>query len=155
MTDEDRKSRLDRELIELLNELRVVLPGIQVLFAFLLIAPFNDRFLQLTSAERGVYFTAVIATALASVLLIAPTAQHRVRWRAKDKEKLLRRSNQLAIAGMVFLLVGIAAGVYLVVEFVYDNALAEVVTAILAATMFFFWFVDPLLRKAEEGRAAG
>jgi hypothetical protein len=91
-----------------------------------------------------------MATAVASVLLIAPTAQHRVRWRAQDKERLLRRSNQLAIAGMTFLMVGIAAAVYLVVEFVYDNALAEVITAVLAAAMAWFWYVEPLLRRADD-----
>src|SRR5918911_443442 len=111
MPEEDRKERVNRELIELLNELRVVLPGIQVLFAFLLIVPFNQRFTQLTSTDRGVYFVAVVATALAWVLRISPTAQHRLRWRSSDKENLLQRSNQLAIAGTIFLMIGIAAAV--------------------------------------------
>ncbi len=150
MSPEDRKERLDRELIELLNELRVVLPGIQVLFAFLLIAPFNDRFQGLTSAERGVYFVAVVATAMSSVLLIAPTAQHRVRWRARDKEQLLESANTLAIAGTMFLMIGIAAALYLVIEFVYDNALAEVVVALAGATMVFFWYGEPLLRRSRD-----
>ena len=154
MSAEDQKSRLDRELIELLNELRVVLPGIQVLFAFLLIAPFNDRFAALTSAERGVYFVAVVATAMSSVLLIAPTAQHRVRWRAKDKEQLLQTANHLAIAGTVFLMIGIAAALYLVVEFVYDNTLAEVMLALVGAAMLWFWYGEPLLRRRRDSFAS-
>lgn len=148
--DEDRKSRLDRELIELLNELRVVLPGIQVLFAFLLIVPFNDRFRELTEADRRIYFVSVVATALASVLLIAPTTQHRVRWRAQDKEHLLQRANQLAIAGTVCLMIGIAAALLLVIRFVYDNMLAAIVTAGVAAVMVWFWYLEPLTRRRGE-----
>jgi Family of unknown function (DUF6328) len=101
--EEDEKQRLDRELIELLNELRVVLPGVQVLFAFLLILPFSKGFAQVTESERVVYIAAVFCTTLATVLLTAPSSYHRLRFREHLKEQLIETSNRLAIAGMVFL----------------------------------------------------
>ncbi|HET6771316.1 MAG TPA: DUF6328 family protein [Actinomycetota bacterium] len=102
MPDEDRKQRVDRELIELLNELRVALPGVQVLFAFLLTVPFAQRFSQVSGLQRAVYFVALLATAVASVLFITPTAYHRLRWREPDKEQMLFTANRLTIAGTVF-----------------------------------------------------
>ena len=100
---ESHKERVDRELIELLNELRVALPGVQFLFAFLLIVPFQQTRDQLTDFQRDLYFVALLAAAVATVLLIAPAAQHRVLFRQKDKEKLLRRSNVYAVAGLIVL----------------------------------------------------
>ena len=96
---EDRSERLDRELIELLNELRVALPGVQVLFGFLLAVPFSQGWQRVTDTERLVFFLTFLSTAIATVLLIAPSAQHRILWRARDKEALLRRANALALAG--------------------------------------------------------
>jgi len=87
---EERDERLNRELIELLNELRVALPGVQVLFAFLLVLPFQRRFGELGPGDRAVYFTAFLCTALASALLIAPSAYHRLRFREHDKDHMLR-----------------------------------------------------------------
>ena len=97
---------LDRELIELLNELRVALPGVQVLFAFLLAVPFANGWERVTDLQRDVFFLAFIATAAASILLIAPSSYHLLRWREGDKEQMLRTSNRLAIAGTVFLALG-------------------------------------------------
>src|SRR3954468_1788074 len=91
---ETRKERIDRELIELLNELRVALPGVQFLFAFLLIVPFQQKADQITDFQRDVYFVALASAALATALLIAPAAQHRILFRQQDKENLLRRSNR-------------------------------------------------------------
>jgi Family of unknown function (DUF6328) len=90
---ESEEWRRNRELIELLNELRVALPGVQVLFAFLLAVPFHKRFPELAHRERTVFYTALLATALSSALLIAPSSYHRLRWRDRDKEKLLEASN--------------------------------------------------------------
>jgi len=98
---EDPAERVDRELIELLNELRVALPGVQVLFAFLLAVPFANGFPKLSGTGRDVFFAAFIATALSTVLLIAPSSYHRLRWRQHDKERLLIVSNALTIAGFV------------------------------------------------------
>src|SRR5688572_18998651 len=97
---EDEAEKLDRELIELMNELRVVLPGVQVLFAFLLTVPFSQRFAEIAGRQRGVFFAAFLATTAASVVLMAPSAYHRVRWRQHDKAQLLKTSNRMALVGM-------------------------------------------------------
>ena len=108
------KEDLDRELIELLNELRVALPGVQVLFAFLLAVPFSQRFAETTELQRDAYMAALLSTLAGSVFLIAPSAYHRIRFRDRDKEALLLISNVFAIIGMVFLAVGMTAVVFLV-----------------------------------------
>src|SRR5437762_4910954 len=98
--DETPKERHDRELIELLNELRVALPGVQVLFAFLLAVPFANSFPKLSAVDRDVFFAAFVAAALSTVLLIAPSSYHRLRWRQHDKERMLVISNALTISGL-------------------------------------------------------
>src|SRR3954468_8554123 len=97
---ETHDERVDRNLTELLNEVRVALPGVQVLFAFLLVVPFNQRFLELTTAERWVYYAALLSTALAAALLIAPSSYHRLRFRQGDKEQMLFTSNRLLVSGL-------------------------------------------------------
>src|SRR5437867_9230406 len=104
----------DRELIELLNELRVVLPGVQVLFAFLLVVPFTDRFERVTGMQKTAYMIGLLATLLATILLIAPSAYHRLRWRERNKERMLRTSNRLAIAGLGFVALAMTASLFLV-----------------------------------------
>jgi predicted membrane channel-forming protein YqfA (hemolysin III family) len=147
MTEERKDERLDRELIELLNELRVVLPGVQVLFAFLLAVPFSQRFEQLTGVQEDVFFAAFLCTAVSTALLIAPSAYHRLRWRERDKEQLLRTSNRLAIAGTAFLAAAIVAVVYLVTDLIY-GAVASVIVAVAAAAMFgWLWYALPLVRR--------
>src|SRR5437660_8272829 len=96
---EDRTARLNRELMELLNELRVGLPGVQVLFAFLLTVPFTQRYTRLDGIQRDIYFLAVVSTAMATAFLIAPSSYHRLRWRQHDKVHMLETGNRLAIAG--------------------------------------------------------
>ncbi len=90
MAEETHEERVNRELIELLNELRVALPGVQVLFAFLLAVPFSQRFAETTELQRDTYMVALLSTLAGSVFLIAPTAYHRIRFRDRDKEALLR-----------------------------------------------------------------
>src|SRR5688572_5532249 len=97
------ESKQDRELIELLNELRVALPGVQVLFAFMLAVPFSVGFTKMTEKEVDVFFFSFMMTAVATAFLMAPSSFHRIRWRDNDKEALLRISNKLAIIGMVCL----------------------------------------------------
>ncbi len=92
---ESPKQRHDRELIELLNELRVALPGVQVLFAFLLAVPFAQGWKKATDFQKDVFFVAFLATAIASALLIAPSSYHRLRWRVEDKGRIVRISNRL------------------------------------------------------------
>ena len=157
--DEDRQDRLNRELIELLNELRVALPGVQVLFAFLLVVPFTDRFSRVTDLQRDVYFAAFLCTAAASVLLIAPSAYHRLRWRQRDKEQMLETSNRLSIAGTAFLALGMIAVVFLIADLLFGNRVVAVTTAGAAIGFAWFWYGLPLMRRlrdrvrGEEGRA--
>jgi len=145
---ETKEERLDRELIELLNELRVALPGVQVLFAFLLGVPFTQRFGTTTELQRDVYFLTFLCAAASTALLIAPSAYHRLNWRQADKEHLLVASNRLAIAGTAFLAISIAGTVFLVTDMVFEAASAALVAAATAAFFGWFWYALPLLRRA-------
>jgi uncharacterized protein DUF6328 len=152
--DSQRRSKqdLDRELIELLNELRVALPGVQVLFAFLLAVPFANGWTRVTEPQRDVFFVAFIATAAASILLIAPSVHHRLRWREGDKEHMLRTANRLAIAGTVFLAIGMTAAVFLIADILFRAWWAGLTTALVAAGFAWFWYGLPLVRAATDGR---
>jgi len=143
------ETKQDRELIELLNELRVALPGVQVLFAFLLVVPFSQGFTKVTSAQKAVYFAAFLFTALATAFLIAPTSYHRLRWRAKDKEQMLLTSNRLSIVGTACLALAIACVVYFITDFLYSN-MSAIVTAIMAAIFAWLWYGLPLARAAKQ-----
>ncbi len=152
--DENRKERVDRELIELLNELRVALPGVQVLFAFLLILPFQQGFSALEDLARHVYFAALAASALASALLIAPSVYHRLNFRRRSKEQMLRDANQLAIVGTAFVALGIACAIFLITDVVYGPgpaAIATVVTVIVYAAL---WWALPLYRRRQPDEDA-
>jgi predicted membrane channel-forming protein YqfA (hemolysin III family) len=147
VTEESKDERLDRELIELLNELRVALPGVQVLFAFLLAVPFTQRFERLTAVQKDVFFAAFLCTAVATALLIAPSAYHRLRWRERDKEHMLQLSNQLAIAGTIFLASAVVAVVYLVTDLIFGTAATLVATVLTAALFGWLWYALPLFRR--------
>jgi hypothetical protein len=141
---ESEEERHNRELIELLNELRVALPGVQVLFAFLLAVPFANGFPKLSSLDRDIFFVAFIATALSTVLLIAPSSYHRLRWRQHDKERMLVISNALTIVGLLLLAVAITATVFVITDFLFHRAWAVAFTAIVAATFLALWYGLPL-----------
>ena len=148
------KDELNRELLELLNELRVVLPGVQVLFAFLLAVPFANGWTRVTEFQRNVFFVAFIATAAASVLLIAPSAHHRLRWREGDKEQILRTANQLTIAGTVFLAIGMTAAVFLIADVLFGAWWAGVTATLVGVGVAWFWYGLPLTRAATDGRGS-
>jgi uncharacterized protein DUF6328 len=148
--DEDEAERLDRELIELLNELRVALPGVQVLFGFLLTVPFSQGWSKVTDTERLVFLLTFLSTAVATALLIAPSAQHRILWRTGDKESLLRRANVLAIAGTVFLALSVTGAVWVVTDVIYNEAPTALVTAGVAGIFAWVWFAAPLIRRARN-----
>jgi Family of unknown function (DUF6328) len=148
--DEDEAERLDRELIELLNELRVALPGVQVLFGFMLTVPFSTGWTKVTDTGRLVFFLTFLSTALATALLIAPSAQHRILWRTGDKEALLRRANMLAILGTVFLALSITGAVWVVSDVIYNQAPTTLVTAAVAGVFAWVWFAAPLIRRARK-----
>jgi predicted membrane channel-forming protein YqfA (hemolysin III family) len=150
VSPESKEERLDRELIEFLNELRVVLPGVQVLFAFLLTVPFTNRFSDVTNAQRQVFFATFLCTTAATALLIAPSAYHRLRWRQHDKERLLRTANRMSIGGMIFLTFALVGAVYLVTDVLFHYAAAVVVTAAVGGFFTWFWWGLPLWRAAGD-----
>ncbi|MGZ4382454.1 MAG: DUF6328 family protein [Gaiellaceae bacterium] len=147
MAEESRKERVDRELIELLNELRVALPGVQVLFAFLLTLPFTNRFREVTGSSEALYVVALVSTAAASAFLIAPSAYHRLTFRTPDKERMLFTANRLAIAGTTLLALGIATSVYVVVSFLYGPGVGGGLAGFVAAVLAWLWYGLPLLRR--------
>jgi hypothetical protein len=146
--------RLNRELIELLNELRVALPGAQVLFAFLLTVPFSDRFQDLTGSQRAFYFAAFVGTTIATGLFMAPTAYHRIRFREGDKERMLRTSNRFAIVGIGFLALSVTMAVVLTADLLFGLATAAMVGLATFAFLVWVWFAIPVARKLhdEDGR---
>jgi hypothetical protein len=148
--DEDRDERLDRELIEFLNELRVVLPGVQVLFAFLLTVPFSNGWKQITDLQRDVYFLSLLCATAATILLISPSTYHRLRWRAHDKNQMLATANRLAIAGTVFLALAMAGALFLIGDVLFDALWAGIVAGIAAAAFAWFWYGLPLSRRARD-----
>jgi hypothetical protein len=154
MSEESTSERLDRELGELLQELRVILPGVQVLLAFLLTAPFQQRFGSISGSMRNTFFAAIVCATLATACLIAPSAHHRMRWRARDKERLVRIGNQLTIVGTVFLAAAIVLALYVVTDVLFSTNLA-MLTAIAALVVFAgLWYVLPVAGRAQESRGA-
>jgi Family of unknown function (DUF6328) len=149
-SDEDQSERINRELIELLNELRVALPGVQVLFAFLLTVPFSQGFVKTTEFQRDLLFAVLAATAISAALLIAPASWHRLRFRQKDKARILSVSNRLAIAGLGFLAIAMVGAVMLIANYAFSGALT-VVSGIAAFLVFGgLWYALPLARRAEQ-----
>ena len=144
------ESKQDRELIELLNELRVALPGVQVMFAFLLAVPFSQGFAKVTSVQKASFFVALIGTAIATIFLIAPSSFHRIQWREHDKERLLQISNGLTIAGLAFLAVSMTAVVFTVTDFIYGSPLSVIVSVLIGLGFTVLWYVVPLIRKAKK-----
>jgi hypothetical protein len=144
---ESHAERLDRELIELLNEVRVALPGAQVLFAFLLILPFQSTFAALDGIRRDVYAGALLCTAAAIALIIAPSSYHRINFRRQMKESMLHWSNRVLIAGMALSATGIVLSVLLVLDLALGQPAALLLAAATAAWFAWFWFVVPMLRR--------
>jgi hypothetical protein len=149
-TGEDRHERTARELIELLNELRVILPGVQVLFAFLLTVPFTQRFPQLNNLQTGVFFATLICTAITTALLIAPSSHHRMLWREGVREQRLQLGNVLTIAGLIFLVPAMVGVVFVISDLIFGLGTAIVVTALLALFFALLWFALPLRYRAES-----
>jgi Family of unknown function (DUF6328) len=153
--EESKKERVDRELIELLNELRVALPGVQVLFAFLLTVPFSNGWRRITDFQKDVFVAAILLTAVSTAFLIAPSAHHRLLFRSKDKEYLLFTANRLAIIGIGFLALAMSATILLVIDVVFQKTWAAVVTALAAAMFAVLWYGMPLWRRRELDEEEG
>lgn len=149
---ETPKARIDRELIELLNEIRVALPGVEVLFAFLLTLPFTSGWEQVDGSHRDVYFAAVVCTALAIALLIAPSAHHRLRFRDPIKEQMLKTSTTLVIAGLVMIAAAISLILYVIVDVLWSSAVAATIAAVFGLFVAVLWFVVPwFYRRPDPG----
>lgn len=144
---EDKRERVNRELIELLNELRVALPGVQVLFAFLLTLPFMPQFQRITDMERDVYFLSFLLTAASSALLIAPSSYHRLHFREHDKERMLFTSNRLFIAGAACLAAAMVGVVFVVTDYLFGHIVSLIVAVAVAAWFVWFWYGLPISRR--------
>src|SRR2546423_15477253 len=153
--DESRKDRVDRELMELLNELRVALPGVQVLFAFLLILPFQQKFSSVSELDRIVYLAALLSSAAAGALLIAPSVYHRLNFRQPDKERVLLDSNVLLIAGSYCTAIGIVCSIFLIGDVLFGTAAAVAATVVTIGAYAALWVVLPLARRVDEGDEGG
>jgi hypothetical protein len=145
--DETTKERVDRELSELLGELRVALPGVQMLFAFLLTVPFYGRFETLGALFRIVFFATFVCTTVAAVFLIAPSSNHRISFRAQDKEALLLRANRYAIVGIAFLALAICGVIFFITGMVVGGVWAPIAALATAALIVSTWYLVPLIRK--------
>jgi hypothetical protein len=147
--DETEEERLDRNLGELLQELRVALPGVQVLFAFLLAVPFQKGFEEVTEFQKIVYFATLILTAISAAMLISPTAYHRITFRYQQKRRLVYYANRFSIIGLALLALAMSGAILLITDVLFSTA-AAIVAAVLALAVFgFFWFALPLRRRLE------
>jgi hypothetical protein len=144
---ETRDAKEDRQLIELLNELRVALPGVQMLFGFMLAVPFTQPFGSLSDRQRLLFFIAFLATASASICFITPTSFHRITWQRGVKGRMLRISSRLAIAGTVFLGVAIGCVVGFLSSYLYNSVLASVLTAVVFTVIGILWYSIPLFLR--------
>jgi hypothetical protein len=144
---ETEHERLDRQLEQLLQELRVAMPGVQVLFAFLLAVPFQQRFTAVTEFQKDVYFVTLLAAAAASALFIAPTAFHRMMFEAHDKPFLVAMSSKLALTGLAFLAVAMNGAVLLVSDVLFDGAAVTITVAITITLYVGLWFGLGIVRR--------
>lgn len=145
--DESELERLDRNTVELLNELRVASTGIQVLFAFLLVVPFNTGFSKLSSFDRYVYFVTLLCIAVAAALLIAPSIHHRLLFRQKQKAYLVSMGTTLAIVAGGFLAIGMTGILVLISDVIFGGVTAGIVGAVAAVILAGVWFAMPLRRR--------
>jgi hypothetical protein len=146
---EREEERADRNLSDLLQELRVALPGVQVLFAFLLTVPFTQRFEELTDFQEKLYFGVLICVALSSVLLVAPTAGHRVLFRRQQKEYIVTIANNLALAGLGLLAIAMTGAIVLISDFLFGSATAIVTAVVMTSAFIGFWYAGPVFRRTQ------
>lgn len=148
--DESPKERVDRELSELLEETRVILPAVELLFGFLILLPFSQGFAEVSGLERALYLVTLGSTALALGLLLATPAHHRLGFRRVDKERLLLSANRLIIAATVLVAVSVASAVYLAVETVVGGGPAGLIAMVYAGILAWLWFGLPVLRRMRD-----
>jgi hypothetical protein len=149
---ESEQERVDRNLGELLGELRVALPGVQVLFAFLLVVPFNPRFSSATPFQEKLYMVTLVLSAAASAFLIAPSVHHRILFRQQDKEYVVVTANRLVLIGLGFLALAMIAAVVLVTDVVFGATMTTVVGVLVGVMFAVVWYVMPLRRRLAMAR---
>jgi uncharacterized protein involved in cysteine biosynthesis len=146
---ETEEERVDRNLQEMLGELRVALPGVQVLFAFLLVVPFNQRFAEVTDFQKTVYFVTLLFTAASTVCLIAPSAHHRIEFRRQNKEAIVRTGNRIVVVGLGLLGIAMTGAVLFVSDVLYDTAMTIAAAAAVGIAFAVLWYGVPLRRRAQ------
>ena len=144
---ETQKERDDREFRELIEEIRVILPGVQILGALLFTVAFSNKFESFSAMETRIYFAGFLASGVAAVLLIAPTAAHRILWRQPKKERLLQTASRCAFAGTCALAAALIFTTYLVGEFIYGNSIAAACTAVFVGLVAWLWYALPFVQR--------
>jgi cation transport ATPase len=144
---EEEQERLNRQMTELLNELRVAMPGVQVLFGFLLAVPFQQRFATVSAFQRDVYFGTLVAAAVATAFLIAPSAYHRIAFQQHDKPRIIRVGSVQFVFGLAALAVAMNGAVLLVTDFIFEEATVIVTVAAIGSLFAWLWFGIGLWRR--------
>jgi Family of unknown function (DUF6328) len=148
--EETESERLDRNLQEMLGELRVALPGVQVLFAFLLVVPFNQRFADVTQFQKTVFFVTLLCTAASTLCLIAPTNHHRLEFRRQDKHRIVSTGNRIVVLGLLLLAVAMTGAVLFVTDFLYSSTTTIVAAGGAGLAFALVWYAIPLRRLAQS-----
>jgi hypothetical protein len=146
--EETEEERVDRNLQEMLGELRVALPGVQVLFAFLLVVPFNQRFAQVSDAQKTIYLITLLFTTASTVCLIAPTVHHRIEFRRQNKEAIVRAGNRIVIVGLALLAIAMTGAVLFVTDVLYGAGTTIAAAGGAAIAFIVLWYAIPLRRIA-------
>ena len=148
MNESDKR---DRQMSELLSELRIALPGVQILFAFLLTAPFAQGFQRITDTQKTLFYATLLATAASLICLIAPSATHRMRFHKSDRAFIIESANKFLIAGLAFMGVAIVLAIAMVTDFLYDHWIVWVAPLAIAGALAGVWFIRPWLRRESSG----
>jgi hypothetical protein len=148
----DEQEKQDRQLIELLNELRIALPGVQLLFGFLLTVPFAQGFKRVDGFEKGVFYATLLSATLSTVCLIAPTATHRLRFHQGDRAYVIETAHKYTIAGLAFLALAIVGALVMITDVLYSGSAVFAFPAAIALLLVAVWFVRPLLRGGPKAR---
>jgi hypothetical protein len=145
--EKTEEQRRDRQMIELLNELRVAMPGVQILFGFLLTVPFAQGFQHVTSFQRDVYFVTLLLAGLSTACLIAPSTAHRVLFHQHQRPWLIEHANRMLIGGSAFLALALVGAVVLVTDYLFGGPPVYIFPPLLGLTLAFMWFIRPALRR--------
>jgi hypothetical protein len=148
----DEQEKQDRQMIELLNELRIALPGVQLLFGFLLTVPFAQGFKKVNGFEKALFYATLLCTAVSTVCLIAPSATHRLRFHQGDRAYVIETAHKYTIAGLVFLALAIVGAIVMITDVLYNGAAIFAFPAVIALLLAGIWFVRPLARGGPKAR---